>query len=156
MKYMLYSDFIKVPKGTPFIELEDETTLKRFDRAINEENDFFYDALISVNEIAEEQDVPVSAGGAPSGEIPDDLFETVGVRDGVFDNGRSFLVMDTLDARLGYLGGVVDMLGLANYSEADRERAMKAVFDMLYAPKLTVNELTAQLGDAVSDKPFTF
>ena len=156
MKFMLYPDFIQVPKGTPFIELDGSDILKRFDKAINDNNDFFYETLDSPTDIAEEQDVPVSAAGAPTGEVSDDLFDTIGCRDGVFDDERSFLVLDTLDARLGYLGGIVDMLGLADYSEADKERAMKAVIGMIYSPVPIVKELTTQLGGEVSDKPFTF
>lgn len=134
MKVLPFNRFIDIDPGTPYIPLDSlHHGLCVFDKAINDKQDFFFRAFDDLDGEIESylgSSVVQTAGGCFVGTIPDS-FDTVGNRDGEFDDGRTFVVLDTLNSRLSYLENVADILQLHKLGEADKKKCFDALSEFL-------------------------
>ena len=134
MKVLPFNRFIGIAPGTPYIPLDSmHHGLCVFDKAINDGQDFFFRNFDGLAEEIEDylgSSVAQTAGGCFVGTIPDS-FDTVGERDGEFDDGRTFVVLDTLNSRLSYMENVAELLQLHKLSESDKKKCVDALSEFL-------------------------
>lgn len=134
MKVLPFNRFIEIDPGTPFIPIDSmRYGLCVFDKAINAGQDFFFRAFDDLDGEIESflgSSVVQTAGGCFVGTIPDS-FDTVGERDGEFDDGRTFVILDNLNSRLSYMENVAELLQLHKLSESDKKKCVDALSEFL-------------------------
>ena len=134
MKVLPYNRFITIAPGTPYIALDAmHYGLCTFDKAINDGQDFFFRNFDGLHDEVESHlgsSVAQTAGGCFIGSIPDS-FDTIGERDGEFDDGRTFVVLESLDSRLSYMENVAELLQLHTLTEADKNKCIVALTEFL-------------------------
>jgi hypothetical protein len=134
MKVLPFNRFIDIAPGTPYIPLDSmHHGLCVFEKAITDRQDFFFrnfDGLDGEIESFLGSSISQTAGGCFVGVIPDS-FDTVGERDGEFDDGRSFVVLESLNSRLSYMENVAELLQLHKLSVADKKKCVDALSEFL-------------------------
>lgn len=132
MRFVSYQEFIELPDGIPFIDTEDDGVLRRRGKVVSAGKDFYYEQLAIANEVAESQELPLTAGGYPIGTVADDLELNV-VRDGAYDYERTFMVLDTPEAKLAYFDSVTDLLNLESLDDSSKQEFISVLASKLLA-----------------------